>query len=865
MRNNAMHGVNAKRHARRAGSTSARLSVMLFVLTLPVFITNGCGDSTVDVGRSVESETQALGRSLDAYQRALDSLWRRTPLTLAHAADSLAQQSGEIVATAIIATRDSSSRAMARYRNTPNVVCTVRIGHARWLVLGDTLATPVCETGSEAWMQAALQEYAEAQARYQRRHRGWAVSTDELDLIPFGDVVTTLLTVSNGGHSAMATDDSVPGLVCAIKIGNAPAPLRDDAEQGVATCGRDSVLAAKAVDRPPPTDTVAAADAHVLAVGEAHVCWIHEDGVVCRGEDRFGQLGDGLTLGRTRPALLVTDVQLRSLWAGADHTCGLDEQGRAYCWGANAHGQLGDATFLDRAVPTAVTGERRFVGLAAGPDETCGLTADGAAYCWGHGTRTPQAISAAVRFRGLASTGCALSAGDELYCWFDRFEAEKGASVAAFRDVVEGIDPLRDEVNACGLMSDDRVGCWRARRYPNRQQRRDSIVPMPVRTPGPVHVVVVGNRHACSLTEEGMAYCWGSNGYGQIGDRTEIDRPNPVAVSTPLRFRTLAARGDRTCGVAEPNGAILCWGGTMDVTNSIPTEIAYAAPERTRGVAADLPTPAPMDTNAHWGFAIPQRLGLHFMTRDVSDLAGIAECPSDIAGAAEGPESGLPIRIQLISGRASLLDLNGTGYAESVFGGFRWRGLIADLEIRNPIENEHGNPTGQVAIDSKPIVSGFVFGSPNACGIGMSYDGDITQSRNELVDEFTEIFGQIRFPVTVDSASVDANARAMTRYRAGQYGEALTEFKHAVALDDGNAEAINNVGFTLYRMGRLEESVTWYRRAIEIDPNRGVAYLNMGDSLEELGYHAEAVAAYEQFLELEPNGAAAERVRAIVR
>jgi alpha-tubulin suppressor-like RCC1 family protein len=30
--------------------------------------------------------------------------------------------------------------------------------------------------------------------------------------------------------------------------------------------------------------------------------------------------------------------------------------------------------------------------------------------------------------------------------------------------------------------------------------------------------VSVGNMHACGVTLEGKAYCWGWNGYGQLGD-----------------------------------------------------------------------------------------------------------------------------------------------------------------------------------------------------------------------------------------------------------------------------------------------------------------------------------------------------------
>ena len=50
--------------------------------------------------------------------------------------------------------------------------------------------------------------------------------------------------------------------------------------------------------------------------------------------------------------------------------------------------------------------------------------------------------------------------------------------------------------------------------------------------------LVAGNVHTCGLATGGTAYCWGYNGYGQLGDGTSgfygdssADRLVPVAVS----------------------------------------------------------------------------------------------------------------------------------------------------------------------------------------------------------------------------------------------------------------------------------------------------------------------------------------------
>jgi alpha-tubulin suppressor-like RCC1 family protein len=42
-----------------------------------------------------------------------------------------------------------------------------------------------------------------------------------------------------------------------------------------------------------------------------------------------------------------------------------------------------------------------------------------------------------------------------------------------------------------------------------------------------------GTGHVCGLTSAGVAYCWGSNSYGQLGDRSTTNRETPTAVVAP--------------------------------------------------------------------------------------------------------------------------------------------------------------------------------------------------------------------------------------------------------------------------------------------------------------------------------------------
>jgi alpha-tubulin suppressor-like RCC1 family protein len=71
--------------------------------------------------------------------------------------------------------------------------------------------------------------------------------------------------------------------------------------------------------------------------------------------------------------------------------------------------------------------------------------------------------------------------------------------------------------------------------------------------------LTVGFAHACALTNDGTAYCWGDNSSGQLGDSTTATRINPTAVVTPMRFASIRAGFQHTCGITT-DGFVACWG-----------------------------------------------------------------------------------------------------------------------------------------------------------------------------------------------------------------------------------------------------------------------------------------------------------------
>jgi hypothetical protein len=102
--------------------------------------------------------------------------------------------------------------------------------------------------------------------------------------------------------------------------------------------------------------------------------------------------------------------------------------------------------------------------------------------------------------------------------------------------------------------------------------------------------VSAGVTVACGRTTTGAAYCWGSNGWGQLGDGSNTSSASPVLVAGGLRFLEVSAGWMSVCGRVE-GGAAYCWGnnawgqlGTGDNTaRSSPAPVTGGRRARNRG------------------------------------------------------------------------------------------------------------------------------------------------------------------------------------------------------------------------------------------------------------------------------------------
>lgn len=129
-----------------------------------------------------------------------------------------------------------------------------------------------------------------------------------------------------------------------------------------------------------------------ISAGGLHACAItRSGGVKCWGTNRDGELGNGSTVDSYRPVDVATlSDGVTALGVGSTddflptHSCALTLGGDVKCWGPNRDGQLGNGSTVGSSRPVAVSGlTSGIVAIAVGGSHTCVITKTHHLECWG--------------------------------------------------------------------------------------------------------------------------------------------------------------------------------------------------------------------------------------------------------------------------------------------------------------------------------------------------------------------------------------------------------------------------------------------------------------------------------------------------
>ena len=212
---------------------------------------------------------------------------------------------------------------------------------------------------------------------------------------------------------------------------------------------------------------------------------------------------------------------------------------------------------------------------------SCGVTTDNLAYCWGDNTSgqvgdgttgipetpylRPTRVVGGLSFRQISPASgntCAVTTADQVYCWGYSWVDEQSHPTPEplpggirFQRLALGGGP-------CGLGVDDRAYCWGWNAYGQVGDRTniDRAGPVAVADDRRFRQISATGLHSCAINFEGVLFCWGWNESGELGDGTRINRRRPTRVQAgELRFRQVSTGYQYTCAVTTTDVAY-CWG-----------------------------------------------------------------------------------------------------------------------------------------------------------------------------------------------------------------------------------------------------------------------------------------------------------------
>lgn len=302
--------------------------------------------------------------------------------------------------------------------------------------------------------------------------------------------------------------------------------------------------------------TIPGLAADELVAGYDFICARDGSAVWCFGDNRYGELGIGVSGLQHTPRAIVGIDDAVDVMAGDNFSCARRRTGAVACWG-------GMLDRLPTASPVDVAGADGAVELA-GVDQLCMRFADGHVGCDNGisvepiaGMRDLVSLSAARTHRvGRTRDGALRSSGSNLYGQFGTGTAENDTDeVATAVDLTGTIAAGAGENATCFVRAGGTVACLGE----TFESRGVGWEPLEVAGIERAVDVAVGQRFACALIADGTVECWGSTTTGALGrPMTGIDmRPQPVPGITDAV--QIIASPEVVC-VRRRAGTVACWG-----------------------------------------------------------------------------------------------------------------------------------------------------------------------------------------------------------------------------------------------------------------------------------------------------------------
>jgi alpha-tubulin suppressor-like RCC1 family protein len=215
----------------------------------------------------------------------------------------------------------------------------------------------------------------------------------------------------------------------------------------------------------------------------------------------------------------------------------------------------GDATG-DATIPDAPSDAPTDAGAEGGGDADAPVSFDAAVPMSAVGVCTGAAHTCAVVDGGVNCWG--LNTSSQLGVPWDSSAPLPNPTAVTVSGVTGVVALACGSLHTCALTADGHVWCWGDDGF--HQLGKDNGTSAPREAPVvSVAAIGTGDFHTCAVTTSGDAYCWGKGDNGQIGDGMGATTVDPTKVPLPVAMRAIGGGTYHTCALAV-GGDVYCWG-----------------------------------------------------------------------------------------------------------------------------------------------------------------------------------------------------------------------------------------------------------------------------------------------------------------